>query len=97
MLSAKQAQEMTGKALCDNSKIVLPYIEYIEKKIKTAALEGKKEIHHPFAGLPNREYPTNDVKKAVCKILQINGYTWTDNPNPDPGSPTSYPYTTVSW
>lgn len=107
MLDAKEAGLITEKALAGDAEIVKPYLKYIEIKIREAAQQGKRKINHPFCGCgtANRRsgeksyppYPHSEVEKAVRKIMESKGYTWTEYPDPDPGSPGSGPYTTVSW
>ncbi len=97
MLRAKEAREIMIDALSADSEVILPYLNYIEEKIIKAAQRGKHEISHPFAGLPNREYPQTEVQKAIRKVVENNGFIWADHPNPDPGDPRRHPYTTISW
>ena len=99
MLDAQKASEITEEALAADAEIIKPYIAHIERKIKFAAKCGKREINHPFSrdGRHCVPHPIPDIKKAVRMAVELNGYTWIDHPDPDPGSPTSRPYTTISW
>ena len=95
MLNAQEAKLLTEKFLVPDAVIVKPYLDQIEIKIQEAARIGNNSIVHPLRG--NLSYPSSGVQAAVRLALENLGYTWKDNPNPDPGSPTSSDYTTVSW
>lgn len=93
---------LTESALQPQSGAVKPYLEHILAKVKIAAEVGKREITHPFSGVSgasgiNIPYPTETIRTSVRKALETMGYNWTDHSDPDPGSPGSGSYTTVSW
>lgn len=99
MLKADEARQITKKSLSPDAEIIQPYLENIEEKIKKAAQQGKREIHNPFSEMIRKHsLPlTTEIREAVRKAVEAEGYTWVKHPNPDPGSPTSHAYETVSW
>ncbi len=99
-MNAAEAREMTEAALVPESELVRPYVHFIEQKVRLAASLGLHHIDHPFPGsadLADLGYPDASVQKSVQKAFEANGFTWNEYPDPDPGSPGSGPYTSVSW
>ena len=96
-MKAEEAKSLTEKNLA--GPVISKYIEYIDMRIKAAALKGKSSIHNPQSG--SREeglyYLLEDERKAVRLHYEQSGFTWTDHEDPDPGHPCSAPYTTLSW
>lgn len=98
MIDAEAAKKITTEALAPEATLIKPYLDHIESKIRTAAKDGKREIAHPFAGRPDGlAMVSSSIERAVRKALESSGFCWTDNPNPDPGHPSSSAYTSISW
>ena len=95
MLDSSEARAITEIALAPEAGVVRPYLEHISSKIRAAAEKAERQISHPFAGMSSR--PSSKVRAAIQRACQTLGYQWTDHPDPDPDSPTSAPYTTISW
>jgi len=100
MLDAREARRLTDEALEPEAEAIKPFLERVEARVRKAAKEGQRTIAHPFMhfeGMPRLDSPSGAVQTAVRKAVEAMGYTWTSHPDPDPGSPTSGPYTTISW
>ena len=98
MLSAEEARKRTNDALTSKTDLIKQYLKHIETKITIEIAKGNQEITHPFTGLPGSfTYPHTNIKNAVKKAIEANGYTWTEYADPDPGYPGSGPYSKISW
>lgn len=99
MLNSENAAKITKDSLVPESVIIVPYMEHIDKRIRTEALAGRRSISNPFSrsSASGIGYPSIEIVQAVRKAVEQLGYSWQDHPDPDPGHPCSSSYTTISW
>ena len=96
-MNANIARELTRKSL--KSKVITPYIDAINKRIKSTAMKGESEIINPHI-LVEEGFPIHlrgTEKEVVRNFYEQKGFKWTEHHNPDPRNPCSGSYTTLTW
>ncbi|WP_415912317.1 hypothetical protein [Neptuniibacter sp. QD37_11] len=99
-MDAEEARRRTNENL--KGPAIEKYVKHIDARIKDAVNDGKGSIHNPQVGDPKEGtgesfYLKPDEERAVRLHYENDKYIWTDHPDPDPGSPVSNAYTTLSW
>jgi len=90
-MDADEARRLADRAPAGDAEAVGSYLRHIEGRIRQAARGGRRSMRDPFATVHE---PDGEVLAAVRRTVEAAGYTWTDHPDPDPGS---RPYTSISW
>lgn len=95
VIRAETARQLSEKQL--KGVLLGPVLSHVHERICRAALQGQREVYHPFYGMPKEISTTSAIEKAVWSHLTEAGYTVDHRPDPDPGHPASGPYTVISW
>lgn len=95
-ITAAQAKKITDDNLAGPA--IETFVSALTEKIKTLAKEGKSSFD-PWIYLASlhARILSHDEREAIRLHFINAGFTWEDNPDPDPGNPLSRPYTVLSW
>lgn len=95
-MNAEEAKKLTEKSL--QGSAIGSFVEDLDRKIKTAAEQGKSSIDpHLSISALRRKSPTNEIWEAIRKHYESKEFNWKAHPDPDPGHPGSRPYVVLSW
>ena len=90
-MKASEAREITSRAAVTNIKIE-EFYKGVIADITRAAQEGRNETRL-ILPIDCRLHQ----RDLVIQRLRADGYTISNNPDPDPGHPASGSYTTIEW
>lgn len=90
-MKASEARDITARATTTNTQIE-EFYQGVIADIASAAQEGRSETRLTLP-IECRIHQ----RDLVIQRLRADGYTISNNPDPDPGHPASGSYTTIEW
>ena len=80
-MNAEEARKLTGESL--QGPAIKPFVKALDRKIKTAAEQGKRSIYpHLSISELRMKGPTNKMWEAIRKHYESEGFRWEAHPTP---------------
>ena len=105
MLNANDARGLTQKACGAGNAIFDEMMAEIDRRVREAAKDGRRELHHPLSRPDVDPMPTMplsltaDMERSIRGELERLGFEWTHHHPRPAGSedPRECDYDTISW